>query len=508
MLKSEVDKGVCKFIIYPFGSNGKRVKDILKDYFQIVPELIIDNEFCNYHNEIYSFDYLKAHYSDGSKLILTIEDEELNKKMYSECLKFVGRDNLINCLDLVETKKSLSKVIVTDQFALKKFLPNLKDKSSYLKTNHKSAVIKVRFFLHSYVFWNSMKTICEAFRKDARYEVLVILRDNEPELMKNLMEKENYRYIMKDEYNARMDCPDIMILTHANPREVIANCRKYTKLIVVASLMLIRYTHNIDNFWHIIKTDFEDIYSPDVYLFDKLIFDEVRGSKYYSKKIYEMGNAKFDGIYKTINGERNYPTGWEKLQGKRTILWTTDHGIDTHIEEYVTFDLYAKAIFEYANQNPDVGIIMRLHQTFKKELMQYGYWDEADIEELRRYCHNSPNIVWDETESYDVAYTLADGILTDALCGITVSALPTLKPICVMYRNHDVKSFHPEITNNYYSAYNEGELISFIDMVVEGRDPKKELRVELVNKYIPHFDGKNGERIKEFIASKFDEINV
>ena len=39
-------------------------------------------------------------------------------------------------------------------------------------------------------------------------------------------------------------------------------------------------------------------------------------------------------------------------------------------------------------------------------------------------------------------------------------------------------------------------------MICEGKDPKSAVRLEGGKQAILHFDGKNGERIKEFVASK------
>ena len=42
-------------------------------------------------------------------------------------------------------------------------------------------------------------------------------------------------------------------------------------------------------------------------------------------------------------------------------------------------------------------------------------------------------------------------------------------------------------------------------MVADGKDDKREDRHRLFEKYISYFDGKNGERIKQFIETKYDE---
>ena len=48
------------------------------------------------------------------------------------------------------------------------------------------------------------------------------------------------------------------------------------------------------------------------------------------------------------------------------------------------------------------------------------------------------------------------------------------------------------------------ELNTFLDMVKEGKDELKESRCEAIGRFVKHFDGKNGTRIKEYIDGLVD----
>lgn len=75
---------------------------------------------------------------------------------------------------------------------------------------------------------------------------------------------------------------------------------------------------------------------------------------------------------------KNYKEDWQKLRGKKVILWATDHGISRdHISKDVTFDLYAKTIIQYAKNNQEIGIIFRPHSAFVKEMLEYGLWSKG-----------------------------------------------------------------------------------------------------------------------------------
>lgn len=505
-LKEYIKQGIKKFIIYPFGVNGVKVRDILRDYYNLKPILVVDNEYAKYNSHIEDFETLKKQYSEDAYIILTIEDEETNKGMLNELQRFVSWSHIINLNEFKRKEADLSN------FYIEKFLPdavrcNQLNRSRTIHRENTDKRVKVRFVNYSGSTWNSIKTICLAFQIDNFFDVLIILGDYIQNDILQQIEEYGFTTVKSRDYCIQKDSPDILILNHPyDTTTQIENCREYCKLIVVASMQLIRYSYDMKSFWDLQIKGFGR-FCPDYYLFDSLLYNEIMQSEYASDRFVEMGNAKFDGIYEACK-EKHYPKGWGKLKGKRVVLWTTDHGIyDNHVSYELTFDLYAKTIFQYAKENQEVGIIFRPHTTFINEMLKNGFWSGNDLEALKKFCYESANLVFDDTIAYDNAFAVADGILVDAFCGITCSALPTLKPICLTYRNRFDSPYHEELAKCYDSAYNNDDIIAFMDKVKNNQDTSFELRNEACNKYIKHFDGKNGWRIKEFIKKKYIEMN-
>jgi hypothetical protein len=62
---------------------------------------------------------------------------------------------------------------------------------------------------------------------------------------------------------------------------------------------------------------------------------------------------------------------------------------------------------------------------------------------------------------------------------------------------------YPEVAEALYSINNAKELDDFVKIVVDNADPMKEKRNEVKSRYITNFDGKNGQRIKEFIVNEY-----
>lgn len=153
-----------------------------------------------------------------------------------------------------------------------------------------------------------------------------------------------------------------------------------------------------------------------------------------------------------------------------------------------------------------MGIIFRPHPTLIVELLDAGIWSKKDLQIIKEYCDQSENLIFDDTLTYDRAFSCVDGIITDAFCGITCSALPTLKPICLTYRSENDLPYHEDLASCFYSAHNADELKVFMNIIKNDEDTMMEVRKSAAKKYIKHFDGKNGYRIKTFIKEKYLEI--
>ena len=503
LIKQYVGKKINKFVIFPFGVNGIEVKNVLKNCFNLDPCYIVDNELSKYNSEIIDLVELRNIYVNELYVILTIEDDVLNTKLLQILDKFVPQKNLIN-LHILKEKKIENKNNKYDGsgFLLKDFLPYTYDKKNINKEK-----IKVRIMHNAPTAWNAISSICQAFDDDSIFDLLVIIGEWMSEKMIAQVSQYGYQHVMWDSYQGKIDQPDILVLGVPFNKVIdgLLDAREFAKLIIMTSWFVVRYS-DMNEFWRRQEEGY-GVYRPDYYLYDSLLYNEIRKSEFYTDKIIEMGNAKYDGIYQAIQ-KKDYTGIWEKLRGKKTILWTTTHGVyNGWISKAVTFDVYAKTIFEYARNNPEMGLIFRPSIGLVDEMIQLGYWSENDLNIFRKYCMDSPNVVYDDTDTYDRSFSIADGILTDAFCGISCSALPTLKPICAAFRSKEDIHWHSDLINNYYAAYNKEDIINFFGIIKNEQDPMLELRKKASKKYVKHFDGKNGLRIKEFIKSKYFECD-
>lgn len=81
--------------LYPFGSNGVSIKNVLKDYFNLEPCFIVDNEYSKYNSKIIDKNVLGDVWQKDM-FIITLENVSVNAQIVKEFSGFVPFTNIIN----------------------------------------------------------------------------------------------------------------------------------------------------------------------------------------------------------------------------------------------------------------------------------------------------------------------------------------------------------------------------------------------------------------------------
>lgn len=454
---------------------------------------------------------------------IAIKDVKAKIEILNYLISFgIKEENIFDCSAFIERiidsanlglEDNVTGICAEGRFVLSNFIQDI-DTYGVQRKNYFNNKIKVCIMIaaYTYSFWNSVETIYQSFKDDSKYEVIFLLSDTFYDQVYDsakdlLLKTGTQRCIKEEDFDIKKEQPDILLVTfHGRDLCLFPNVQahlSYFKLVVAVTGELISYVSDADAWggsgYH--------YYQPDYYIIDSLLYSYMKERNYLKQNMVEMGNAKFDSIYKCVQQQFRLPENWGKIKGKKIILWANTHGIYNNMITYMcTFDLYAKAIFDYAKKHSDIAFIVRLHPAFLLDMKKNRFWDEDDMNKLKRYCNESDNLVWDDSGSYNAAYCAADGILTDGFCGVILSALPLLKPICACYRyDMNVQPGHTVYMESLYQAHSCKELNQYLDLIRASEDPMYEQRKKAKEKYVPNFDGKNGQRIKEFIEKKFFE---
>lgn len=374
-------------------------------------------------------------------------------------------------------------------------------KNESKKLEHSQGKLKVRFFHCNASTFNVIQSVCECFKNDDRFDLVIVLFGNAYTGMIAQMEDKGYNYILEINYDIKVDMPDISITYHpeiAYPPG-LTHIKDYSKFFVLLPL-------SIGSIWFGERTVSRlhlNSFNADICFVGNLCYDRLI-KPVGADKIEKMSPPQFDLAFRKFSEPKVYPAGWEKLKGKKTTMLLTDHGLKMNLtSDEVTFDLYFYELINYYKTHTDEGLILRLHFALIRELVS-TYWSLDDYHSFINFCKASPNIVWDETSDYLIGLSIADACMVDVNCSLVYYVLAANKPIAVPLRyDMPVEINNPELVEHYYTIRSNEELENFLSNVNNGIDPMKEKRQQAFDTYIETFDGKNGQRIFDTIVRRY-----
>lgn len=197
--------------------------------------------------------------------------------------------------------------------------------------------------------------------------------------------------------------------------------------------------------------------------------------------VYVTGHPKFDH-YAQRYGMKDEHALTKK---RKTILWDPHFVPPTDEKMFSTFNIYASAMLKVMARE-DINIIIRPHPLFKQFMdvnIEGGNSNETakNFHRLMEFSEGRENVVWDFSSDYSNAFAQSDALMAD-LGSFLIEYLPSKKPI--LYLTHencigldDCGNF---IYDNYDVAYTEEDIVDFVDNVVNGIDPHKESRLQVL----------------------------
>ena len=371
---------------------------------------------------------------------------------------------------------------------------------------------KIAFVIGGHETWMVIKSVYEAARNKNVYCYVVLLKCASKAYYENFrkeLEEEGVEVYYADEYKIEKDLPDACIYDFDYERAYVGdkvsvdpiNAKKYAKKIVMIPYDMIVY----DGYGSIAEVSKRYLrqnadmcfVNPDYY----------QKFKSYQSNLIMEGNPKFDYIYEKLDlKDMQIPDEWKKKIGdKKVVLWATAHGLDSKIiQPLYTFDIWVKDIIEFFQTHKEYVLIYRPYKVFE-DLILSGVCSYKECRHFEEMFKAEDNFIFDETPDYGLAYSISDAMLCPPN-GMLMSYLPTKKPIMYTATYRMNYSFNDEqLIQNYYIIKNRIEMEKAIDDIFHHDDPLYEKRMETLKQYVPHFDGKIGERIMEQILNKLDE---
>lgn len=209
-------------------------------------------------------------------------------------------------------------------------------------------------------------------------------------------------------------------------------------------------------------------------------------------KLLPFGYPRMDALYKALNTNNDNLNEWsQKIKGKKVFL-------------FVGFDLN---LFEYCHtycQRDKAVLIWRPHPLSVENSVT-----KARIEEWGK----RKNVIIDRNQSYEMAFKVSDALISWFFSSVLVNYLFTGKHVLILDKElHDIKgtdemNFREEAWYKAsYVAKNDKLAMDFVDMVIAGRDDKRQEQL-LYRQFMQQgFDGNVCRRIVNFTFEKNNEV--
>ena len=96
IIEPYIKAGNESFIIYPYGQNGKYAEDVLSLFYNIKPRLLVDNQKSLEDSAFIDLTRLGEVIREDDYLILTINNEKLNREMEEQLTEIMPKERIIN----------------------------------------------------------------------------------------------------------------------------------------------------------------------------------------------------------------------------------------------------------------------------------------------------------------------------------------------------------------------------------------------------------------------------
>lgn len=205
-----------------------------------------------------------------------------------------------------------------------------------------------------------------------------------------------------------------------------------------------------------------------------------------------------------ILSERDTKTdAWDSIGGEFKIMWTPRWTTDlklggTNFFEYKDFFLY------FAKENPNVSVMLRPHPLAFENFVKSGDMTQQEVDSYKERCNILPNVEIDMRKDYVTTMWKSDVLVGD-ISGILPEYFIMNKPLVFCASNMILKptEFTKRMFEGCYIVNNKQELEKCLTSLMNGIDPLKEKRNEIINEL---FTNKLDTCIDDILTQLIDKV--
>lgn len=176
------------------------------------------------------------------------------------------------------------------------------------------------------------------------------------------------------------------------------------------------------------------------------------------------------------------------LEHKKIII-APHHTVNSPNYPLSNFLKYSDFFLELPKKYPQIDFVFRPHSLLFVTLAKEDFWGKQKVEEYINKMSSFPNVEYQDGGDYFETFVNSSAIIHDCASFI-MEYLYTGHPACYMLKNEKEieKVFAPigqQCLTNYYHAFNEYDIINFIeDVVITGNDSMRENRINFAKEKI------------------------
>ncbi len=242
-------------------------------------------------------------------------------------------------------------------------------------------------------------------------------------------------------------------------------------------------------------------------------FAQIEDEKQYG--LFQFGEGQNEGYQRVENygplvmddfvKAREHKTpSWDfsknEIRGMWTPRWTMDEKIGGS-----NFFRYKDFLFAYAEKHEDVDLLFRPHPMALDNFLRIGKMTREEVEDFRRKCKEMKNVSLDTDREYGYTFWNSSFLVTD-LSSIIVEYFITGKPIIFCKTENDQQEyleFFQKILDSAYLVRNQEELEEALNLMRDGKDPKKTDRERLIKELFGEYIGQVAERIVQEVVKDY-----
>lgn len=197
---------------------------------------------------------------------------------------------------------------------------------------------------------------------------------------------------------------------------------------------------------------------------------------------YNFGYPALEDIILKIDENKICDNFIYKNKNRINVMWTPRWTIDEKLGGS-NFLKYYKDIFRTFNNNSKYSFVFRPHPMLFSNFLDNNFITHEEYNLIIKQFKESDNMIYDNSSEYFNTFINTDVLISDN-SSIIIEYLLTGKPMiyCFNKSNFVFNEIMNELLDVNYIVNNFDELSTVLGKLTNGIDPKKNKRIELINK--------------------------